>query len=277
MGRLAADFRREEGGGRRLREVRPGAVTRRAVNRRRPMGRRCRIRSAAAGYGPPPGYQPVPQPPRPKSGANVALIVLLIVAGVMVLGGVGCATIIYLGYRSDQAAQRADEKHAAEVAAAQRAAQQQAQQQANTPPPPTPTWITSERPFVKFLPPPGWTKNIKGDWAVFTSPTATAVYAFTTFSQPGESTTRLAKAAWVLGVEDIRWGAPVWGQIGRDHYRAHMGEGTCNFHGPGGYIWYATANGGSTDQMLLIYTVSSRGTKADKDAVLASIGSLQKR
>ena len=49
-----------------------------------------------------------------------------------------------------------------------------------------------------------------------------------------------------------------------------MGEGTCNFKGPRGYIWYATVNSGTTDQMLLIYTVSARGTKADKDAVLAS-------
>jgi hypothetical protein len=203
--------------------------------------------------------------------------VLLLGAGALVLGGFGCMTCVYFRYKSDEAAREADEKHQAEVAAAERAAQQQAQQQANAPPAPAPVWITSERPFVKFLPPPGWTKNIKGDWAVFTSPAGTAVYAFTTFSQAGESTSRLSKAAWVLGVEDIRWGTPVWGSIGRDRFRAHMGEGTCNFHGPGGYIWYATANGGSSDQMLLIYTVSARGTKADKDAVLASIGSLQRR
>jgi hypothetical protein len=201
----------------------------------------------------------------------------LLIAGVFVLGGVGCAAILFIGYRSDEAARKADEQHAAEVAAAERAAREQQAQQQAAPPPPAPVWITSDRPYVKFLPPPGWTKNIKGDWAVFTSPSGTAVYAFTTFTQAGESTARLSKAAWVLGVEDIRWSPPLWGQIGREHYRAHMAEGTCNFHGPGGYIWYATANGGSSDQMLLIYTVSARGTKLDKDAVLASINSLQRR
>jgi hypothetical protein len=197
-----------------------------------------------------------------------------------VVGGVGCVACVFVSYRNEQADQKDKTRRAEEAAAAQRALEQQAQQQqqqAQRAVAPAPVWITSDRPSVKFLPPPGWTKNIKGDWAVFTSPSGTAVYAFTTFTQPGESTTRLAKAAWVLGVDDIRWGTPVWGQIGRDRFRAHMGEGTCNFHGPGGYIWYATANGGSSDQMLLIYTVSSRGTKADKDSVLSSIASLQKR
>ena len=58
-------------------------------------------------------------------------------------------------------------------------------------------WITSERPYVKFLAPPGWNKNIKGDWGVFKSPDGAAVFAFTTFNQPGESTTRLVGAASV--------------------------------------------------------------------------------
>ena len=35
-----------------------------------------------------------------------------------------------------------------------------------------------------------------------------AVFAFTTFSQPGESTVRLGKAAGVLGVGEVDWHAP---------------------------------------------------------------------
>jgi len=213
---------------------------------------------------------PTAQSPRAEK-SNVALIVVLLLAGVFVVGGIGCVSCLYLIGRNNEAKTAAQKT----VVIGGQKGPPPPTSSASPPPPQQPLWITSERPFVKFLPPPGWTKNIKGDWGVFTSPSGAAVYAFTTFSQPNESTSRLAKAAWVLGVGDIRWGTPVWGTIGRDHFRAHMGEGTCN--GPGGYIWYATANSGTTEQMLLIYTVSARGTKADKDAVLASIGSLQRR
>ncbi|HZF47974.1 MAG TPA: hypothetical protein VE093_04950 [Polyangiaceae bacterium] len=139
------------------------------------------------------------------------------------------------------------------------------------------SWITSERPYVKFLPPPGWNKDLKDDWGVFTSKDGAAVFAFTTFNQPGESTARLGRAAWVLGVDDIQWGVPKSTVVGSDNFKARMGEGTCRFNGPGGYIWYATVNPGTSDQILLIYTVSAVGGQAHKDAVLTSIRSLQRR
>jgi hypothetical protein len=138
-------------------------------------------------------------------------------------------------------------------------------------------WITSDKPYVKFLAPPGWIKNIKGDWGVFSSPDNQAVFAFTTFNQPGESTARLGRAAGVLGVGEVDWHSPTYGTVGRDNFEARMGEGSCNFHGPGGYIWYATVNTGTSDQILLIYTVSGTGTKAHKDAALTAIRSLQRR
>lgn len=139
------------------------------------------------------------------------------------------------------------------------------------------SWITSERPYVKFLQPPGWSKNIKGDWGVFKSPDGNAVFAFTTFNQPGESTARLGRAAGILGVGEVDWRVPASESIGKDNFSARTASGTCNFGGPGGYIWYATVNPGGADQILLIYTVSARGTKAHKDAALAAIRSLQRR
>jgi hypothetical protein len=138
-------------------------------------------------------------------------------------------------------------------------------------------WITAEHPYVKFEAPPGWNRKLSGDWGTFTSPNGKAVFAFTTFDRPGESTVKLGKAAAVLGVTDVAWGSQQAGDIGPNHFPAKMGEGSCNFEGPGGYIWYATVNPGGQDQILLIYTVSSRGTKAEKDAALVSIRTLQRR
>ena len=78
-------------------------------------------------------------------------------------------------------------------------------------------------------------------------------------------------------MNDVSWGSPTSGDIGPNKFPAKMGEGTCNFEGPGGYIWYATVNPGGADQILLIYTVSRAGTKAERDAALVAIKSLQRR
>jgi hypothetical protein len=203
-----------------------------------------------------------PQQPK-KDGPSAAVIALigLVVAGVLGLGG--CMVCILVGSRSDTPAPTAqNDPHTTQPGA---------------PLPADGTWITSERPYVQFLAPPGFNKDLKGDWGVFTSKDGAAVFAFTTFNQPGESTARLGKAAQVLGVDDVQWGVPKGATIGTDNFKARMGEGTCRFNGPGGYIWYATVNPGSTDQILLIYTVSARGGEQHKNAVLASIRSLQRR
>jgi len=201
------------------------------------------------GYGPPPGgaYGPPPQPP-PKKGPNIAVIALIALVGVSVLGLGGCLTCLYLGGRAgDDAAETAD------------------------------NWITSERPFVKFIAPPGWDKSLKGDWGIFKAKDGQAVFAFTTFDQPGESTARLGRAAWALGVTDIAWGNPSMGTIGRDGFPARMGDGSCNFNGPGGYVWYATVNAGTSDQILLMYAISAGRDKAHMDAAGKAVRSLQRR
>lgn len=203
-----------------------------------------------------------PQPPK-KEGPSPAIIALiaLVVVGVFGLGG--CMLCIMLGSKNDPAP----------VAGG---GTQQGSPLPNAPSDNS-SWITSERPFVKFQAPPGWNKDLKGDWGVFSSKDGAAVFAFTTFNQPGESTARLGKAAWVLGVDDIQWGVPKSTTVGSDSFPARMGEGSCRFNGPGGYIWYATVNPGGSDQILLIYTVSAMGGQSHKDAVLTSIRSLQRR
>jgi len=201
-----------------------------------------------------PGMQP--QPPK-KDGPNLALIIILVMAVLGATGLGGCLICMYIGSRSSSSPSSSGGS--------------------TKPTSATENWITSERPFVKFLQPPGWVKNIKGDWGIFKAPDNDAVFAFTTFNQPNESTERLGNAAWALGVSDINWGSAKFGTVGRDNFKARMGEGTCNFQGPGGYIWYATVDSGTADQILLIYAVSARGDKNDKEAALTSIRSLQRR
>jgi hypothetical protein len=144
---------------------------------------------------------------------------------------------------------------------------------------PKDNWITAKRPYVKFKAPQGWSTEITRDkeWGIFKSPARDAVFAFTTFNQPGESTARLGKAAWVLGVSDIDWRSPRRGTVGRDRFGARVGDGTCNFHGPGGYIWYATVDAGTSDQILLIFTTSARAPAARRAEAQAAIDSLQRR
>lgn len=208
------------------------------------------------------GMQPAPQ----KGGTNVALIIVIAIAVLMATGFGGCLLCTCLAARSGSSSSSSAGTPIKGNSGS-----------GSTPTSSNDNWITSERPFVKFISPPGWTKNIKGDWGVFKSPDGAAVFAFTTFNQPGEATTRLGAAAGVLGVGEVDWRSPQAGTVGRDRFAARMAEGSCNFGGPGGYIWYATVNSGTSDQMLLIYTVSARGTKSHKDAALASIQSLQRR
>lgn len=196
------------------------------------------------------------------SGAMIALIV---VVALIVLGGGGCAMCMCIGAR---------------------AAKDTTSSSRRSPPPKKPpgksandNWITAKRPYVKFRAPAGWSTQITSDkeWGIFKSPTHDAVFAFTTFNQPGESTARLGRATGVLGVTDVDWRNPRYGTVGRDHFSARIGDGSCNFHGPGGYIWYATVDAGSSDQILLIFTVSARAPSNRRAEAQAAIDSLQRR
>jgi hypothetical protein len=210
--------------------------------------------------------QPMMQPPRKDSGFPAALIGLVVLVALSVTGMGGCLMCYLVG--------RDDKPEATQVKIPETENEKVGSAREG---PSGASWITNDRPYVKFIAPPGWEKNIKGDWGVFKSADGAAVFAFTTFTQPGESTARLGKAAWVLGVDSIEWRSPTWGLVGKDRFKARMAEGSCNFNGPNGYIWYATVDSGTSAQMLLIYTVSALGRKEHKDAVVTSVDSLQNR
>lgn len=207
---------------------------------------------------------PMGMPPKKKDGPSVAVIALIGIVAVMVLGLGSCMVCMFVAKPDKTAATPTYEPPATP-----------------TPPPPPKepesTWITADHPYVKFLSPPGWKKSIKDDWGVFTSPDGQAVYAFTTFNRPGQSTVKLGAAANVMGLGEVFWTKSGFTNLGKEQFSARYGEGLCNFHGPNGYIWYATVDPGGADQILLIYTVSTAGNESHKNAVLASIKSLQRR
>lgn len=205
-----------------------------------------------------PGMGMQPGPPQ-KNGPNVALIVLLVLVVLAVTGVGGCIVCVAIMKPSPTASAGGSGSRGSSGSSADA------------------VWITAEHPYVKFQAPPGWTRKLTGDWGTFSSPNGKAVFAFTTFDRPNESTVKLGRAAGVLGVADVSWGTPTVGTLGPNAFTAHMAEGSCNYDGPGGYIWYATVNPGGSDQILLIYTVGARGTKAERDAALVSIKSLQRR
>ena len=228
------------------------------------------------GYEPPPGYGPpgmAPMPGPPKRGgiSGAAIALIAVVAFVVLFGGcVACWALTR--HRSREADEPAPQPVATTPAKPSRPHKERKEKNDDH-------WIRAERPYVQFHPPAGWSTEITPDkeWGVFKPPARDAVYAFTTFSRPGESTQRLSRAASVLGVTDIEWRQPRAGYIGRDRFSAHMADGSCNFHGPGGYIWYATVNAGTADQMLLIFAVAAGAPKARREEAEAAIESLQRR
>jgi len=209
---------------------------------------------------------PPPPGPPPKSGLSGAQIALIVVVAVLVLGG-GCTTCVCLALAKS----------------ASNSVKPVVEPPSRTPAPSQPSkdseWITATRPYVKFHAPVGWSTEItqNKEWGIFKSPARDAAFAFTTFNQPGESTVRLGKAANVLGVSDIDWHTPRGGTVGRDHFNARVADGSCNFKGPGGYIWYATVDSGSSDQILLIFAVSASAPPARRAEAQAAIDSLQRR
>ncbi|MFT3768604.1 MAG: hypothetical protein QM820_24420 [Minicystis sp.] len=216
------------------------------------------------GYPPPGGMPPPPGPPK-KDGPNWAMIALIVVVAFIVLGGGGCAMCMCIGARAAKNTTTSSKPEPPRKTPA--------------PAPANDDWITAQRPYVKFHPPVGWSTEITKDkeWGIFKSPARDAVFAFTTFNQPGESTVRLGKAASVLGVTDVDWRVPRHGTVGKDHFNARVADGTCNFKGPNGYIWYATVDAGTSDQILLIFTVSASAPAARRAEAQAAIDSLQRR
>ena len=172
----------------------------------------------------PPGLAPSPVafPPRPTRARNVVIFVAACVVLSAALGITSC--ILCVGLPGGHG------RHASEATPSSSAHKLPLPQREH----PTEPWITAERPYVKFMPPVGWRREISQDreWGTFTSPTGDAVLAFTTFSQSGESTARLYRAASVLGVVGVDWHRPTPRRLERSASTGAWPTGAATSRGP---------------------------------------------
>ncbi len=130
---------------------------------------------------------------------------------------------------------------------------------------------------MKLLPPDGWSKDAGEGWSVFTSPGGEAMFGVTDVHRPGESTAKLGAVARLMGLNEVAWTAVSEPRVGQGSFPARMGEGDCDFRGPGGHVAYMIVDLGGPDQVMLIYAISANGTAAHKDAALQAISSLKRR
>ena len=136
--------------------------------------------------------------------------------------------------------------------------------------------MSIDQPALKFVPPSGWQRGSKGGLTAFAAPDSSAMLAYTTFSG-SDTSSRVASAVSALGVQRPTWRTPARKNVGREQLAAEMGEGSCTFRGPNGYVFYAAVDGGGSDRLLFVYVASSSASSTSKQAVLAAINSVQKR
>ena len=140
--------------------------------------------------------------------------------------------------------------------------------------------VTMPKAKVQFDAPGGWKKTTSDDgWTIFMPGDKFANLAFVTFDKPNESTRRIGQMSARLGV-DIDWsaaGSRHSSNVGKGAYPSQWGEtNACKLHGGDPcYMWYATVNPGTTDQVLIVYTVNTAKGSAHKANAKAAVDSLR--
>lgn len=131
---------------------------------------------------------------------------------------------------------------------------------------------------VQFNAPAGWNRlSGANGWTQFMAPDKYASLAFVTFDKPGESTARIGQMAGVLNVDNIQWGSSQGSaNIGRNGFPSRYGEGTCKIAGGDPcYLWYATVNPGTSQQVLIVYAVNTKVGSHHKPNAKAAVDSLR--
>lgn len=137
--------------------------------------------------------------------------------------------------------------------------------------------VTVQKAGVEFNAPSGWTKYTDGDWTKFKPSDNYARLAFVVFDRPNESTSRIGQIAAQLGLGQITWsGDAKIETIGQGNFPARAGEGHCQIGSDPGYVWYATVNPGTSEQLLVVYAVNTTHGAFHKANAEAAIKSLRK-
>jgi hypothetical protein len=140
----------------------------------------------------------------------------------------------------------------------------------------TPSTVRISRAGVKLDPPAGWVKVAAGDWTRFKPTDEFARLAFVVFDKPGEATSRIGQIAEQFELSNMSWGAASDTTVGQFPARSATAA-TCTLKsGDPCFLWYATVNPGTPEQILVVYLVNQAKGEKHRAAVKASVQSLRK-
>jgi hypothetical protein len=129
---------------------------------------------------------------------------------------------------------------------------------------------------VQFDAPADWTRVAAGDWIRFKPKDEFARLGFVVFDKPGEATSRLGQMAEQFELSNLTWGGANDVQVGPFPGRGAQAA-TCTLKsGDPCFLWYATVNPGTPEQILIAYLVNLAKGEKHRAAVKASVQSLRK-
>jgi len=140
----------------------------------------------------------------------------------------------------------------------------------------TPSTVLIPRAGVKLDPPSGWVKVAAGDWTRFKPTDEFARLAFVVFDKPHEATSRLGQISEQFELSNLTWGGASDTTVGP--FPAHSAQAaTCTLkNGDPCFLWYATVNPGTAEQVLVVYLVNQAKGEKHRAGVKASVQSLRK-
>ena len=140
----------------------------------------------------------------------------------------------------------------------------------------TPNTVHIPRAGVKLDPPAGWSKVAAGDWTRFKPSDEFARLGFVVFDKPHEATARIGEIASQFELSNMSWGGAQDTTVGQ--FPAHSAQASsCTLkNGDPCFLWYATVNPGTPEQILVVYLVNLAKGEKHKAAVKASVQSLRK-
>lgn len=140
----------------------------------------------------------------------------------------------------------------------------------------TPSTVHIPRAGVKLDPPTGWVKVAAGDWTRFKPSDEFARLAWVVFDKPHEATARIGQIAEQFELSNLTWGGAGDSTVGQFPARSATAASCTMKNGDPCFLWYATVNPGSPEQLLVVYLVNSAKGEKHRAAVKASVQSLRK-
>jgi hypothetical protein len=131
---------------------------------------------------------------------------------------------------------------------------------------------------VQFDAPTDWVRVAAGDWIRFKPKDEFARLGFVVFDKPHEATSRLGQMAEQFELSNLTWGSASDTAIGPHKFPGRMATATsCTLkNGDPCFLWYATVNPGTPEQILIAYLVNTAKGEKHREPVKASVQSLRK-